>query len=168
MKAFGSYVLWVALPLLPAILVFRIFPNTALRTDGPLKGLRVDTAGAFVAYFVVFLVLGYPLLHSMVGKSKMEKRPANSTTALPRPSQRLSTPCRNWPLRIPATGTTIAQSRITAKPSTSIRRARVSLTIVASITKRRATTIKRSRITTRRSASIRITRSLSATAARLG
>ena len=88
MKAFGSYVLWVALPLLPAILVFRIFPNTALRTDGPLKGLRVDTAGAFVAYFVVFLVLGYPLLHSMVGKIEDGEAPReqHDSAAAPEPT----------------------------------------------------------------------------------
>lgn len=47
----------ILLPLIPAFLLFKLLPNTAV-VNGPLQGLRIDLSGAFAAYFaLVALVL---------------------------------------------------------------------------------------------------------------
>jgi hypothetical protein len=48
---------WVALPLLPAVLIYRLFPNAPLVVTGPLAGLTVKTGGAFAAYLIIFLLI---------------------------------------------------------------------------------------------------------------
>jgi hypothetical protein len=48
---------WVSLPLLPAILIYRLFPNAPLIVSGPLAGLTVKTGGAFGAYLIIFLLI---------------------------------------------------------------------------------------------------------------
>src|SRR5262249_15307069 len=48
---------WVAFPLLPAILIYRLFPNTQVAASGPLAGLTVKAGGAFAAYLIVFLIV---------------------------------------------------------------------------------------------------------------
>jgi hypothetical protein len=52
----GLYTVWVLLPLVPAILIYWLFPNTAVAVGGPLANLTVRASGAFAAYLVVFLV----------------------------------------------------------------------------------------------------------------
>jgi hypothetical protein len=49
--------IWVALPLMPAILIYRYFPDTQVAASGPLAGLSVKASGAFAAYLVVFLLM---------------------------------------------------------------------------------------------------------------
>ena len=48
---------WVALPLVPAILIYRLFPDTQVAASGPLAGLTVKASGAFAAYLIVFLFI---------------------------------------------------------------------------------------------------------------
>jgi hypothetical protein len=57
----GLYAIWVLLPLVPAILIYRLFPSTAVAVSGPLAHLTVRASGAFAAYLVVFLVT-YPIV----------------------------------------------------------------------------------------------------------
>ena len=52
---------WVLLPLVPAILIYLIFPKTQTRVQGPLSGLSIRASGAFAAYFIV-LIATTPLL----------------------------------------------------------------------------------------------------------
>ena len=52
---------WVALPLLPAILIYRLFPNNPLVVSGPLAGLTIKTGGAFGAYLLIFLIIKSPV-----------------------------------------------------------------------------------------------------------
>lgn len=52
---------WVLLPLVPAILIYLIFPKTQTGVEGPLSGLSIRASGAFAAYFIV-LVATTPLL----------------------------------------------------------------------------------------------------------
>lgn len=47
----------VLLPLLPAILIFLMFPKTEMVAQGPLQGLSIRAGGAFGAYLIVLLVL---------------------------------------------------------------------------------------------------------------
>jgi len=59
----GLHTVWVVLPLLPAILIYRLFPNTGVAVSGPLANLTVRASGAFAGYLVVF-VATYPFVDS--------------------------------------------------------------------------------------------------------
>jgi hypothetical protein len=50
-------VIWVGLPLVPAILIYRYFPETQVTASGTVAGLMVKASGAFAAYLVVFLLI---------------------------------------------------------------------------------------------------------------
>lgn len=45
---------WVVLPLLPAVLIYRLFPDTSVAASGPFANLTVKASGAFAAYLIVF------------------------------------------------------------------------------------------------------------------
>jgi hypothetical protein len=55
--------LTVALPLLPAIAVYKLFPDSKITAKGPLAGLSVRAGGAVAFYLVVFAVL-IPMYYS--------------------------------------------------------------------------------------------------------
>lgn len=50
------YVLFVLVPLLPAIAIYKIFPKTKVGLKGPLQDLQVNASGAFAAYLIVAIV----------------------------------------------------------------------------------------------------------------
>lgn len=50
-------VICVLLPLLPAIIIFKLFPKTPMAMTGTLKEFNINTGGAFGAYFVVLLLM---------------------------------------------------------------------------------------------------------------
>ena len=52
----GAHIIWVLLPLAPAVLIYLLFPNTPVAVSGPLSGLTVRAGGAFGAYLVVLLL----------------------------------------------------------------------------------------------------------------
>lgn len=52
----GADVVWVLLPLVPALLIYWLFPNTPVAVSGPLAGVSVKTGGAFGAYLVILLL----------------------------------------------------------------------------------------------------------------
>jgi hypothetical protein len=61
----GIYVLWLLVPLIPAVLIFWLFPKTSAEvtsegtgTSGLFAGLGLKLSGAFGAYFVLCL-MGY-------------------------------------------------------------------------------------------------------------
>jgi hypothetical protein len=45
----------VSLPLIPAVVIYRLFPNTQVAASGPFSGLTLKSSGAFSAYLIVFL-----------------------------------------------------------------------------------------------------------------
>ncbi len=47
---------WLLVPMIPAILIFRIFHDTAVRITGPLLGVTVSASGAFAGYLVIVLL----------------------------------------------------------------------------------------------------------------
>jgi len=53
--------LWVIVPLIPAVLIYKVFPNSVVTTSGKLAGLTVKATGAFAGYLIVFTVT-YPLI----------------------------------------------------------------------------------------------------------
>jgi hypothetical protein len=50
-------VVWVLLPMIPAILIYRLFPNTTVAVSGPLASLTVRAGGAFAGYLAVFAAI---------------------------------------------------------------------------------------------------------------
>jgi hypothetical protein len=53
----GLLLVVASLPLLPATVIYKLFPNTMVSADGPLSGLTVRTTGAFSVYIIVFLCM---------------------------------------------------------------------------------------------------------------
>lgn len=58
----GLYFAWVVLPLVPALLIYRLFPNTPVTASGMFAGLKINAGGAFAAYLVVFAAVYPPLV----------------------------------------------------------------------------------------------------------
>jgi hypothetical protein len=54
---FAVYGVYVLLPLVPTIIIYRMFPDTEVSLGGMIHGLQLNTTGAFAAY-VVTLLLG--------------------------------------------------------------------------------------------------------------
>ncbi len=52
------YALYVLLPLVPAVLIYKIFPDTKVGADGLLGNLKINATGAFAAYLIV-VVIGF-------------------------------------------------------------------------------------------------------------
>ena len=67
----GLGAVWVSLPLLPAILIYRLFPSTQVAVKGPLANFTVRAGGAFAGYLIIFATM-IPLVQTttqtMVGQ----------------------------------------------------------------------------------------------------
>ena len=61
------YVLYLLIPLIPAILIFKNFPETKVAVSGPFQSLTVNTTGAFAAYLLIVLLGAYP-----VGRAELQ------------------------------------------------------------------------------------------------
>jgi hypothetical protein len=59
------YCLAVLLPIVPATVIFKLFPDTKVSASGPLQGLSIKTTGAFGAY-VITAILGFVLIQNVV------------------------------------------------------------------------------------------------------
>lgn len=46
-------------PLVPAILIYKLYPNSKVIVNGPFRGLTVKATGAFGAYFLLLVVVIY-------------------------------------------------------------------------------------------------------------
>jgi hypothetical protein len=57
MSMIGIVVFWVLLPLIPAVLIYRLFPDTSVAISGPLAGLTVRATGAFAGYLIVLAII---------------------------------------------------------------------------------------------------------------
>jgi len=55
------YSLYVLLPMVPSIVIYRLFPDTKVALSGPLANLTMKSTGAFAAYIVV-VSLGFFLI----------------------------------------------------------------------------------------------------------
>jgi hypothetical protein len=60
--SFLLYALYVLLPIIPAALIFKMFPKTAVSLKGPLQNLTLNATGAFAAYITTVL-LGFFLVN---------------------------------------------------------------------------------------------------------
>jgi len=53
------YTLWIILPLVPAVLIYRIFPNTRTTAEGEVSNWKIKASGAFAAYLAIFVASSY-------------------------------------------------------------------------------------------------------------
>jgi hypothetical protein len=60
--SFLLYALYVLLPIIPAVVIFKLFPKTALTLSGPRQNLTINATGAFGAYMATVL-LGFSLVN---------------------------------------------------------------------------------------------------------
>ncbi|MNB96713.1 hypothetical protein D3C75_439220 [compost metagenome] len=70
----GLYALWVCGPLIPAILIYILFPETKVVASGPLSTLSIRATGAFAAYLIVFIV-SYPICLRLQDMFSDQQRP---------------------------------------------------------------------------------------------
>ena len=61
--SFALYAFYVVLPMIPSIVIYRIFPDTRVSATGILANLNFKTTGAFAAY-VITVFLGYFLVQN--------------------------------------------------------------------------------------------------------
>lgn len=59
--SFALYILYVLLPMIPAIVIYRMFPDTKVSATGVMANLNYKTTGAFAAY-VITVFLGFFLV----------------------------------------------------------------------------------------------------------
>ena len=71
---FALNALWVLLPLVPAVLIYLIFPKSVVALKGPFSGLTIRASGAFAAYFIILLVT-IPMLNRLNQNLENEFRP---------------------------------------------------------------------------------------------
>jgi hypothetical protein len=53
---FAVYLIWVLLPLLPAIIIYRLFPESFTELVGKVAGYTIKAGGAFAAYLAVVVM----------------------------------------------------------------------------------------------------------------
>jgi hypothetical protein len=54
--SFALYGVIFLVPLIPSILIYKIFPNTSVTTTGKLSNFKINTSGAFAAYLATVLI----------------------------------------------------------------------------------------------------------------
>jgi hypothetical protein len=54
---------WILLPLVPAILLYWLFPDNTVTTTGVLANLKFNAAGAFAGYLILFVTM-MPFINS--------------------------------------------------------------------------------------------------------
>lgn len=69
------YILWICVPMLPAMFIYSRFPKEKIGIQGPLGALTVSATGAFAAYVIVFLI-SYPIVTKFQQNLASLTRPA--------------------------------------------------------------------------------------------
>jgi len=72
-QAFLLYGFYVCLPLIPTILLFRLFPDQQVWVSGPLKGFKISATGAYAAY-IVTVALGFSLVRYIETQIDLKER----------------------------------------------------------------------------------------------
>jgi hypothetical protein len=55
----GVLLLWLLVPVVPAVLIYRLVPDNKVAVTGPFKGLTLNMSGAFAAYFVLCVAASF-------------------------------------------------------------------------------------------------------------
>jgi hypothetical protein len=59
-------ILVICLPLLPAILIYKIFPDTHIQANGSIGALTWNASGAFAAYMIVLSIIMFSPLKQLI------------------------------------------------------------------------------------------------------
>ena len=59
--SFALYGVYFLVPLIPSILIYKIFPDTSVSTSGSLANFKINSSGAFAAYLATVLIGIYAL-----------------------------------------------------------------------------------------------------------
>ena len=54
--SFALYLVYFLVPLIPSILIYRIFPETSVVASGSFSNFKVNSSGAFAAYLVTLVI----------------------------------------------------------------------------------------------------------------
>ena len=57
LKLIGVLAVWVLLPLIPAILLFKLLPNDKLTVNGPFNNFTVNASGGVGTYVLIFATI---------------------------------------------------------------------------------------------------------------
>jgi len=76
--------MWFLLPLLPSILIYRLFPKSPVRATGVLAGITFNAGGAFAAYLILFAVAAPFIvdLNDRIDRSRSQFWTINATVQL--------------------------------------------------------------------------------------
>jgi hypothetical protein len=81
LRALGVLTFWVLIPLVPAILLFKLLPDNKVNLSGPLSGplgsLKINASGAIAAYFAVLVSLAFFIVsinRDMAPKDRPERQ----------------------------------------------------------------------------------------------
>lgn len=59
--SFALYGVYFLVPLIPSILIYKIFPDTSVSTSGSLANFKINSSGAFAAYLATVIIGIYAL-----------------------------------------------------------------------------------------------------------
>lgn len=90
------YILWVLLPLVPSILIYRIFPDTHLVAKGPFAALTLNASGAFAGYLLIFAGTAYQA--ASIETAIVSQSNANSYFRVTAPVQAIDEDARSLPI----------------------------------------------------------------------
>ncbi len=71
---FLLYGIYVLLPLIPSVLIYKMFPDSKVGANGILGSLKINTTGAFAAYIIVVIIGSTEIskIHEMIRSSYAE------------------------------------------------------------------------------------------------
>ena len=55
MLSFIMYILWIILPMVPSVIIYKIFPDSKVGMTGVLANLKINATGAFGAYLIILV-----------------------------------------------------------------------------------------------------------------
>jgi len=67
---YGVFILYFLIPLIPAVVIYKLFPKTEVTASGPLSGLNIKTKGAFAAY-IIALIFGIFIINKTINTIEM-------------------------------------------------------------------------------------------------
>ncbi len=59
--SYGLFAIYLLLPIIPTVLIFKLLPDEKVAISGPLQKLTINASGAFAAY-IITLLLGVPII----------------------------------------------------------------------------------------------------------
>jgi len=68
------YVTHVLLPILPAAIIYKMFPSDRIGINGILHGMKLNATGAFAAYVIVFLLGAFAVSRALTQISGLTKQ----------------------------------------------------------------------------------------------